>query len=169
MKKIKFLALLCFLNFSCSKNIEIDKNGIFIRGGIDGEFIIRKVINNNADDTLSFPNNFYVKEAVRLKIGGNGISMSNINGQIKYSLNGKLIDLNDKLEFQNKNQYYHWIKEKPIDNIKYEVLPMEFEKGYWYSIRDIRFRDSNCYFEFYVNKNGEFQYNDIEYIHLSPI
>jgi len=169
MKQITFLIILCFLNFSCRKNIEIDKNKIFIKGGIKSEFVIIKVKNNNPDNNFSFPYNYSVKEKARLKIEGNGITFHYENGEKKYSLNGKLIDLKDELDFRSKNEYYHWILEKPIDNKKHEIFPMKFENDCWYSIRDIRFRGSNCYFEFYINKKGEFEYDDIGYINLSPI
>ena len=169
MKKIISLIVLCFLNFSCKKNIEVDKNKIFIRGGIKSEFVILKVKNNNSDKNISFPSNYSVKEKARLKIEGNGITFNYENGEKKYSLDGKLIELKNELNFRSKNEYYHWILEKPIDNKKHEIFPMKFENDFWYSIRDINFKGSNCYFEFYINKKGEFEYDDIGYINLSPI
>jgi hypothetical protein len=169
MKKVIILIILSSINFSCVKNIEIDKNRIFIRGGIKSEFVIKKIINNNPNDSISFPYNYSVKEEVRLKISGKGLDYKYKNGKWEYFIDGKVTNLKDELDFHNKNQYYHWIIEKPASNKKYDVMPMKFEKNCWYSIRDIRFRDSNCYFEFYVNKKGEFEYDGIDYIILSPI
>lgn len=170
MKNLIFLIILSSLTFSCrKKNIEIDKNGIFIRGGIKSEFVIKKIINNNPNDSISFPYNYYVKEEIRLRIEGKGLSRNYINGERKYTLNGKVTDLKDRIDFNKNNEYYHWTFDKPIDSTKYETMPMIFEKKCWYSIRNIRFRGSDCYFKFYINKKGEFEYNDIGYIVLSPI
>ncbi len=170
MKKLLFLIILSIFCFSCKrKNIEIDSNKIFLRGGIKSEFVIRKVINNNPDDTLSFPSNYYVKEQIRLKISGKDLNYKYKNGKREYFINGKVTDLKDEIDLNTKNEYYQWIIEKPKGDKKYEKMPMKFEKNCWYSIRDLRFRGANCYFHFYINNQGEFEYDDIGYIILSPI
>ncbi|CAM1355473.1 hypothetical protein [Tenacibaculum ascidiaceicola] len=170
MKQLTIIVILCSLNFSCKKNIEINKDEIFIKGGIKSELVIMKIINNDHnDDYTNFPFHYYVKEKARLKIKGYGITFQYENGEKKYFLNQKPLKLNDRLNFHKKNKYYHWELEKPSDKKEYEIFPFNFEKNHWYKIRDISFRGANCYFSFFINDKGEFVYDDIEYITLSPI
>lgn len=169
MKKILSFILLLLLILSCKKNIEIGNNGIFINGGIKSELVIQKIVNNNPSDTISFPSNFYIKEKVKLKIVGEGISKQYENGVVKFYIDGEPLKMKAFIDLKNKNQFFQWTREKPLDNKTYSTFPMEFEKEHWYSIRNIHFRGSDCYFHFYINKKGEFEYDDVGYIHLSPI
>ena len=170
MNKLIYLIIILTITFSCKKNIEIDKNGIFIKGGIKSELVITKLKDNRIEKSdKSFPLLYSKIEKVRLKIYGEGISSTYDYGEEKHFLNDKPFDYKTEINFNSKNDYYKWTFEKPKDNKTYDKLPLEFEKNHWYTIRDIRFRGSDCYFEFYINENGEFEYEDLKYIMVSPI
>jgi len=170
MKHLTILIIVFFLIFSCKKNIEIDENRLFIKGGIKSDLIIAKVKDNRLKkNDRTFPHLYSTIQKIRLKISGEGMTYIYDNGEKKHLLNDKPFEYKNELNFNSKNDNYKWTIEKPIDNKIYEKLPMEFEKEHWYFIRDIKFRGSESYLEFYINKNGEFEYKDLKYIMLSPI
>ncbi|MBB3125299.1 hypothetical protein FHS04_002843 [Mesoflavibacter sabulilitoris] len=170
MKKFIFLIIILTITISCKKNIEIDKDGIFIKEGIKSELVIAKLEDNRIEkNNKTFPHLYSIIEKVRLKINGEGISSTFNYGEEKHFLNDKPFEYKNEINFNSKNDYYKWTLEKPRDNKTYDKLPIEFEKNHWYTIRDIRFRGSDCYFEFYINENGEFEYEDLKYIMVSPI
>ncbi|MBD3864674.1 hypothetical protein [Olleya marilimosa] len=170
MKHLPILIIVLFLIFSCKKNIEIDENILFIKGGIKSELIIAKIKDNRLKKSnKTFPHLYSTIQKIRLKISGEDMTYTYDNGEKKHFLKDKPFEYKSELNFNSINDHYKWTIEKPIDNKTYEKLPIEFEKEHWYFIRDIRFRGSQCYFEFYINKNGEFEYKDLKYIMLSPI
>ncbi|XCF06176.1 hypothetical protein ABI125_15835 [Tamlana crocina] len=168
---MKRLALtIIILTISCKKNIEIDEKGIFIKGGIRSEIVISKIKDNTFNNTNNqFPHLYSVKEKARLKIKGKNITSFYENGEEKHLLNGQHFDYKNQLNFHSINKYYYWILEKPNDSNLQHHFPFEFERNYWYSIRDIRFQGWDCYLNFYINNNGEFEYDDLKHINVSPI
>lgn len=170
MKHLTLIIVVSTLILSCQKNIEIDENRLFIKGGIKSGLVIVKVKDNRfKKDNKSFPLLYSIVEKARLKINGEGISTTYNYGEEEHFLNKKAFEYKSELYFNIKNDFYEWTLEKPTSNKTYEKLPINLEKEHWYIIHNITFRGSNSYLRFYINKNGEFEYDDLKYVMVSPI
>ena len=177
MLKLRFKIILLIITssitfLSCKKNIEIDENGIYIKNGIKSEIVITKVTDNRIEKgDYSFPYVHSIKERVRLSIEGKGISTKYKYGIKTHLLEGKPFDYKDFLSFKTKNEFYKWSFEKPKSKsqVTKDIFPLTFEKNHWYSVRNIDYYGSTCYLLFYINEKGEFIYDDLMFVNLSPI
>ena len=68
MKKFISLIIILTITISCKKNIEIDKNGIFIKEGIKSELVISKLADNRIEkNNKTFPHLYSTIEKVQFK------------------------------------------------------------------------------------------------------
>ena len=166
MKSHLIFILLLGVFYSCKKNVEISRNELYIDGGIKDELVIWKLRKTNSKQ---YPHSPTYKEKVKLKIRTKGITREYINGEIKYSKNGKPFKFEETLSLTSKNKNYYWLFEKPIDTTRHDIFPLKFESNNWYFINQFSTYGNNCYLKFYIDDKGQVNQHELEYVNLSPI